>query len=74
MVVCHCSAVTDSEVKAAIEDGARTLADVARRCGAAKECGGCRFAVKDLIEVVVAEPGADPPARHDGRLTVTAAA
>jgi bacterioferritin-associated ferredoxin len=74
MVVCHCNAVTDSEVRAAVEEGACTLTDVALRCGAATECGGCRFAVSDLIAVAATETGAPSPARHDGRLTVTAAA
>jgi bacterioferritin-associated ferredoxin len=73
MVVCHCSAVSDSEVRAAVEDGARTLAEVAQACGAAKQCGGCRFAVADLIDVV-AEADGPGRSRHDGRLTVTAAA
>jgi bacterioferritin-associated ferredoxin len=74
MVVCHCNAVTDNEVRAAVEDGCRTLADVIQRCGAANECGGCRFAVSDLIDLAAVDTGPATSTRHDGRLTVTAAA
>jgi bacterioferritin-associated ferredoxin len=72
MLVCHCRAVSDREVRAAIDDGARTLGQVARRCGAGGACGGCRFALRDLL----ATGGGDAltPARQDDALTVTAAA
>jgi bacterioferritin-associated ferredoxin len=71
MVVCHCRALTDRDVRAAIDDGARSVPDLARTCGAARDCGGCRFALKDLLaDAPVCPP---QPARHDGP-TVTAAA
>jgi bacterioferritin-associated ferredoxin len=73
MVVCHCRGVTDRQVRAAIDDGARTLAQVGLRCGAAQRCGGCTFAVADLLD---AAAGGDTrcATREDEALTVTAAA
>lgn len=49
MYVCACNAVTDRSVRGAVEDGACNLRGVARRCGAATECGGCRQAVQELL-------------------------
>jgi bacterioferritin-associated ferredoxin len=71
MVVCHCRGVSDRQVRAAIDDGARTLAEVGARCGAAQECGGCRFTVKDLLALA---PEGCPMLGQDEALTVTAAA
>jgi bacterioferritin-associated ferredoxin len=71
MVVCHCRVVTDGQVRAAVDAGARTVAEIGRHCGAARECGGCRFAVRDLLSATV---DAARPASEDDALTVTAAA
>jgi bacterioferritin-associated ferredoxin len=72
MVVCHCRGVSDRQVRAAIDDGARTLAEVGARCGAAQECGGCRFTVKDLL--ARAPEGGPSPVGEDEAFAVTAAA
>jgi bacterioferritin-associated ferredoxin len=72
MVVCHCRGVSDRQVRAAIEAGARTVAEVGARCGAAQECGGCRFTVHDLL--AKAPAGCPLGVGQDGVLTVTAAA
>ena len=50
MIVCHCKRVTDREVKAAIQDGARCADSVGRACGAGTGCGGCRSSIDELIE------------------------
>ena len=49
MIVCHCGVVSDREVSAALDDGARTLTAVCRATGAAQGCGACIFSVKRLI-------------------------
>jgi bacterioferritin-associated ferredoxin len=41
MLVCLCHPTTDRDVDTAIDDGARTVQDLARRCGAGTGCGGC---------------------------------
>ena len=50
MFVCLCLGVTNQEVTAAIENGARTSKQVAKVCGAGSECGRCRRTVRAIIE------------------------
>jgi bacterioferritin-associated ferredoxin len=50
MMVCHCAAVSDHELVAAIEDGADSVQALALRCGAASQCGGCRPTVEQLLQ------------------------
>jgi bacterioferritin-associated ferredoxin len=49
VIVCHCEVVSDRDVTAAVDEGARTLADVCRATGAGTDCGSCVFSVKRLI-------------------------
>ena len=50
MFVCSCRAVTDRTVRAAIASGARSVDDVAARCGAGSRCGGCWPALAELLD------------------------
>ena len=50
MFVCSCRAVTDRTIRAAIASGARTIDDVAARCGAGERCGGCWPALAELLD------------------------
>lgn len=50
MLICHCRAVNDTTIRAAILAGARHAEEVARRCGAGDSCGGCLPAVLALLE------------------------
>ncbi len=69
MFVCICRAVTEQEVKAAIDGGATTVQAVTRSCCAGDDCGACRTTIEDLIEdrwgdgarhlAVLSEPGED---------------
>ncbi|NLE85641.1 MAG: (2Fe-2S)-binding protein [Myxococcales bacterium] len=49
MLICHCHGVTDRTIKACAMDGARTVAQVGRRCGAGTGCGGCVGAIRDVL-------------------------
>ncbi len=49
MYICHCRAVTDRTIRAVIEAGAQTAAEVRRQCGAGSVCGGCYPAVRELV-------------------------
>ncbi|MBW3576764.1 MAG: (2Fe-2S)-binding protein [Actinobacteria bacterium] len=55
MYVCHCVLVTDREIHAAVECGARDECAIARLCGAGSRCGGCLPFIRDLL----AERGID---------------
>jgi bacterioferritin-associated ferredoxin len=58
MLVCHCKALTDRDVKSAIEAGACTRREVARRCGAGSVCGGCRPLIDELLDAGAPAPSA----------------
>lgn len=49
MIVCHCAVVSDRDIKASIEDGARCLIEVCEATGAGQTCGGCTFSIKRLL-------------------------
>lgn len=49
MIVCHCRVVSDREVVAAAEAGARDVADVADVCGAGSECQGYHDRIDALL-------------------------
>jgi bacterioferritin-associated ferredoxin len=50
MIVCHCHGVTDREIRASVQNGARTCADVADACGASTGCGGCESLVAEIVQ------------------------
>jgi bacterioferritin-associated ferredoxin len=50
VLICHCRAVNDRAVVAAIAAGARAPEDLASMCGAGSRCGGCVPALRDLLE------------------------
>ena len=49
MIVCHCEAVTDREIRRSVAGGACSLRQVARACGAGRQCGGCLPVVEALL-------------------------
>lgn len=49
MFACICRAVTSDEVSAAIEEGAATLAAVAKATGACTRCGTCRDRIRGML-------------------------
>jgi len=61
VILCICQAVSDREVDAAIRDGARSLADVARACGAGRQCGCCRPAIERRVDSACASACEDCP-------------
>lgn len=49
MIVCHCEVVNDKQITHALEQGARTVAQVCGATGAGRNCGSCVFTVKRLL-------------------------
>jgi len=47
--VCHCRVVNDRHIRATIDAGASTPAQVARACGAGATCGGCVPLIRRLL-------------------------
>lgn len=49
MYVCVCNAVTDTQIREAASNGARTLGDLRRELGVASECGRCASCARDCL-------------------------
>lgn len=49
MLVCHCYAISDRRIRAAVREGARTCREIQRRCFAGSGCGTCRKVVQEII-------------------------
>ncbi len=50
MYVCICKAITDHEIRDAVDGGARTLADLSKTLGIATGCGQCACEVEQILE------------------------
>jgi len=49
MIICSCANVNDRKLREALQQGARTLADLQQETGVAMRCGRCRDAVCEEI-------------------------
>ncbi len=56
MYVCVCQAVTDRQIREAAMRGARTLRDLRRELGIARECGSCAACARDCLREAHAAP------------------
>jgi bacterioferritin-associated ferredoxin len=54
MYVCLCKGINNRTLRRVIVEGARSVDEVGRRCGAGTACGSCRSDIASLI--VDAEP------------------
>ena len=52
MVVCHCNAVSDREIRSAVAAGAMDADDIAARCSAGNRCGSCVPVVQAILSEV----------------------
>jgi bacterioferritin-associated ferredoxin len=50
MVVCACQGVNEYAVRAAIADGAASVSDIRRACGAGGDCGACCGMLAELVD------------------------
>lgn len=55
MYVCVCKAVTDSQIRAALDDGARSVGDLRRELGCCTGCGRCGPFVRAIVAEYKAE-------------------
>jgi len=49
MIVCICHPTSDRDVDAVIDEGARTVEEIGRRCGAGTGCGTCVDELRDRL-------------------------
>lgn len=49
MIVCHCNVVNERTVRAAIDAGAETVAEIGMRCKAGTDCEACHPELERLL-------------------------
>ena len=49
MYVCLCKGITDSQIRAAIEDGASSFKGVRNTLGVASQCGKCGILTREIL-------------------------
>lgn len=69
MLVCHCNGVSDRTVRRVVREGALTVSEVGRACGAGTCCQGCSSTISRIIQVeshreAQAEPASPQPAAN----------
>lgn len=49
MYVCLCKGITDTQIRAAIQDGASSFKDVRNCLGVASQCGKCGIQTREIL-------------------------
>jgi len=49
MYVCICKGITDTQIRAAVEDGASSMRDVRKTLGVASQCGKCSMVTREIV-------------------------
>jgi bacterioferritin-associated ferredoxin len=49
MYVCLCKQITDTQIRAAVQEGASSLRDVRNRLGVASQCGKCGTLTREIV-------------------------
>ena len=49
MYVCICKGITDTQIRAAVQDGASSVRDVRNTLGVASQCGKCGIITRDIV-------------------------
>lgn len=64
MYICICSAVTESAIRRAVREGARSVYDLTARTGCSTQCGRCADLARELLEEELASMCAAAPQVH----------
>lgn len=49
MYVCICKGITDTQIRAAVQDGASSLREVHSSLGVASQCGKCGIMAREIV-------------------------
>ena len=49
MYVCLCKGITDSQIRAAVQDGASSMRELRNMLGVASQCGKCVILTRDIV-------------------------
>lgn len=55
MYVCICKAVTDGQIRDAVQQGCCTHKDLVRCLEVGRDCGKCRSEVRSLVQLLVVD-------------------
>ncbi len=65
MYICICNAVTENQIRSAVESGASCMRQLGTELGVGVQCGSCRCAARNILE----ELGAPPRSRTEKLIT-----
>jgi len=54
MYVCLCKGITDTQIRAVIQEGASSLGEVRSRLGVASQCGKCGVLTREILQETLA--------------------
>ena len=57
MYICICKAVTDSDIRGAVEEGTTSMRGLRDRLGCSGQCGKCARQVRQLRDQTLSETG-----------------
>jgi bacterioferritin-associated ferredoxin len=49
MYVCICKGITDTQIRAAVQDGASSLRELRNTLGVASQCGKCGILTREIV-------------------------
>ncbi|GMR15231.1 MAG: hypothetical protein BMS9Abin30_0855 [Gammaproteobacteria bacterium] len=55
MYICFCNAVTDSDIRTAVEGGVRNLKQLGKATGCSSACGSCKEIAVEVLEKALTE-------------------
>ncbi len=55
MYICICKAVTDREIREAVQDGATTVRSLRKQLGCTGQCGKCKQQVREIRDETLRE-------------------
>lgn len=56
MYLCICKAVSDQQIRQAVEQGVRTMGEVSIRFGVGVECGKCIDSIREFLDICLVAP------------------
>ena len=55
MYVCICKAVSDSDIRKAVDDGVRNMRQLSKATNCATECGRCMEMASEVLQLALAD-------------------
>ena len=59
MYVCVCKGITDTQIRAAVENGADSLREVCDTLGVASQCGKCIVLTRDIVRATLMDTNSE---------------